>query len=296
MALDVTKNFAKVEVSTGYDASATAIVLKTGDGAKLPQPSTDGAFNLVWWDSTNYATPSDDPNKEIVRVTARSTDTLTVTRAQESTAASTKNTGSATYKMILALTKKMVDDIEEAAKKTHVVVYQDVLALDADGVGQFDWTATAIAIYSQPDVPRQITFELIAMGTPGQDCTGTLTINGIDADGATISEVFSGLDSPVGGPSETGTTDHAFAGITSIAKSNLGGNAIGILLIGFNDALGLPNYPFKATTDVFKIKRGAISPGSLVGWTIGITYGTALPGAAITTNDDFTFWYRPFKT
>ena len=112
MALDVTKNFAKVEVSTGYDASATAIVLKTGDGAKLPQPSTDGEFNLVYWDSTKYTTPTDDPKKEIVRVTARATDTLTIVRAQESTAASTKNTADSTYKMILALTTKMIEDIE----------------------------------------------------------------------------------------------------------------------------------------------------------------------------------------
>lgn len=109
--LDPVKNFAKVTVSTGYDASATSIALTSGQGAKLPAPSTDGAFNLVWWNSTDYSDPSDDPNVEIVRCTARSTDTLTVTRAQESTSASTKNTSAKTYKMVLAPTKKLVDDI-----------------------------------------------------------------------------------------------------------------------------------------------------------------------------------------
>jgi hypothetical protein len=44
-----------------------------------------------------------------VRVTAISTDTLTVTRAQESTSASTKNTASKTYKMIAGLTAKTFD-------------------------------------------------------------------------------------------------------------------------------------------------------------------------------------------
>lgn len=110
--LDPVKNFAIVTVSTTYDASATSIALTSGHGARLPAPSTDGAFNLVWWNSTDYSNPADDPNVEIVRVTARSTDTLTVTRAQESTSASTKNTASKTYKMALVPTKKLRDDLE----------------------------------------------------------------------------------------------------------------------------------------------------------------------------------------
>jgi len=40
MALDPVKNFAKVEVSTGYDAAATSITLVSGQGAKLPAAST----------------------------------------------------------------------------------------------------------------------------------------------------------------------------------------------------------------------------------------------------------------
>lgn len=113
---DPVKNFAKVEVSTGYDAAALSVVLDAGDGAKLPAPAADGAFNLVWWNSTDYPDPSDDPNKEIVRCTARSTDTLTVTRAQESTGASTKNTGGKTYKMILAPTAKTITDLSTKTK------------------------------------------------------------------------------------------------------------------------------------------------------------------------------------
>ena len=45
-------------------------------------------------------------------VIAGSTDPLTVTRAQEGTSASAKNTGGKTYKMVLAPTKKLRDDIE----------------------------------------------------------------------------------------------------------------------------------------------------------------------------------------
>lgn len=105
MALDTAKNFAKATVSTGYDASATSIVLSGGHGAKLPTVP----FNATWWNSTDYPDPADDPNVEIVRVTAISTDTLTVTRAQESTSASTKNTAGKTYKMIAGLTAKSLN-------------------------------------------------------------------------------------------------------------------------------------------------------------------------------------------
>lgn len=111
--LDPVKNNVNVTVSTTYDAVATSIVLASGEGAKLPDPSTDGEFNLVWYDSTTYPDPNDDPNVEIVRVTAVSTDTLTVTRNQEGSGASTKNTASVTYKMGLFPTKKLVDDIDD---------------------------------------------------------------------------------------------------------------------------------------------------------------------------------------
>jgi hypothetical protein len=108
---DPVTNFAKVTVSLGYSNVATSIVLIAGHGALLPAPAVDGAFNLIWWDATTYGDPADDPNVEIVRCTARTDDTLTVTRAQEGTGASTKNTADRTYKMILGFTKKTYDDI-----------------------------------------------------------------------------------------------------------------------------------------------------------------------------------------
>jgi hypothetical protein len=64
--MDNFKNFAKVSLSAGYDDSATEVELAGGEGAKLP----DAPFNATWWNSTDYPDPSDDPNVEIVRVTA----------------------------------------------------------------------------------------------------------------------------------------------------------------------------------------------------------------------------------
>lgn len=108
MALDAVKNLVKVEVSTGYDASATSVILTGGEGAQLPT----APFNMTWWNITDYPDPSDDPNAEIVRVTSRISDTLAITRAQENTSASTKNTSGKTYVMVLGITAKMITDIE----------------------------------------------------------------------------------------------------------------------------------------------------------------------------------------
>ena len=107
--VDQVANFKKVTVSTGYNNTATSIVLATGQGAELPDPSGDN-YNVVWWDSTNYNDPADDPNVEIVRITAKSTDTLTVTRNQESSGASNKNNADAVYKMHLGVTAKTITD------------------------------------------------------------------------------------------------------------------------------------------------------------------------------------------
>lgn len=93
-------NMIKVNVDGTYDASATSIDLDTGEQAKCPTPP----YWMVWWDSTNYSNPFDDSNWEIVEVTAHNaSDNITVVRGQQTTlggkAASTKNTGGASYKM-----------------------------------------------------------------------------------------------------------------------------------------------------------------------------------------------------
>jgi hypothetical protein len=111
-SLDAAANFIKLTVSTGYGSSDTTIVLSSG-GSLLPTPP----FNATWWNSTDYPDPSNDPNVEIVRVTVVSGNTLTITRAQEGTAASTKNTASKTYQIMLGITAKMITDIGNNLQK-----------------------------------------------------------------------------------------------------------------------------------------------------------------------------------
>jgi hypothetical protein len=107
MPLDAFKNFARATVTTGYDGSATSIALTAGHGSRFPT----APFNAIWWNATDYANPADDPNVEIVRVTGRSVDTLTVTRGQEGTSASTKNTSGKTYRLSQVITNKLITDL-----------------------------------------------------------------------------------------------------------------------------------------------------------------------------------------
>ena len=101
-------NFGVATASAGYNSAATTIVLSAGHGAKLPSTFP---FRLVWFNSTDYAGPHLDPNVEIIEVTNRSTDTLTVVRGREGTSAVNHNTAGKTYTLYVTLTKEMYERI-----------------------------------------------------------------------------------------------------------------------------------------------------------------------------------------
>lgn len=117
MAAPIT-NFGLVTVSATFGASDTEITLTSGHGSRLPALTGDYNYPMTWWDSTNYTHPADDPKAEIVLVIGRATDTLTVTRGQEGTSASTKNTAGAIYRMSLGITKSMWEGLR-VVKNTH---------------------------------------------------------------------------------------------------------------------------------------------------------------------------------
>ena len=107
MTLDSVANFITLILSQGYGASDTTITVASG-GSSLPA----APFNMVWWNSTDYPNPANDPNVEIVRVTKRERQhSHGFLRAQESTLASTKNNAGKTYSLILGITAKMITDI-----------------------------------------------------------------------------------------------------------------------------------------------------------------------------------------
>jgi len=78
MGVKVTNN-AFGTISAGISSSDTTIVLDTGQGARFPTLGSGDYFYATLIDTSN--------NLEIVKVTARSTDSMTVTRAQDNTTA-----------------------------------------------------------------------------------------------------------------------------------------------------------------------------------------------------------------
>ena len=101
--MDAYKNFAVLAVVTAPSPAAwgTSLVVTTGHGARFPAVP----FNATVW--PNGVLP-DPVNAEIVRVTAISTDTFTITRMQESTSARTIIAGDL---IAAAMTKKTLDDL-----------------------------------------------------------------------------------------------------------------------------------------------------------------------------------------
>lgn len=105
MAVDAHANFAISAVATAPSpaASGTSLVVTAGQGSRFPATP----FNAVIWPIGAIPTPA---NAEIVRVTARATDTLTITRAQESSGARTVIIGD---QIAAAITAKAFTDIED---------------------------------------------------------------------------------------------------------------------------------------------------------------------------------------
>lgn len=82
------KNFSYSTVLTAPSpaTSGTSLVLASGEGSLFPDPASVGSFPIVIWPTGVNPLST---NAEIALVTARTSDTLTITRAQESTAART---------------------------------------------------------------------------------------------------------------------------------------------------------------------------------------------------------------
>jgi hypothetical protein len=127
---------------------------------------------------------------------------------------------------------------------------------------------------------------VIVTSTAGA-CTGYVDISGIDADGKSIAERVT-----VNVPDQGSTTYYTALAFRKVSRIDITvATGRGTLLVGTSDKVGLPNYPFNATTDVFAVtKNGA----DITVPTVNITTGT-VDMATITAGDDITIFYQPFK-
>jgi hypothetical protein len=91
-------------LAAAMTSGQTTLTLLAGTGSRFPSDS----FPLRIWASATFANPIDDPGNEIVFCTARTGDTLTITRGQEGTAAVAHASGDA---VALVITQKFRDDL-----------------------------------------------------------------------------------------------------------------------------------------------------------------------------------------
>lgn len=108
--MDPHANFSYSTVATAPSpaTTGTSLVLASGEGALFPSLFP---YNVTIWPIGLRPTSS---NAEIVKVTGRSTDTLTIVRQQEGTSARTVIVGD---QIALTVTNKVLTDIEVAANQ-----------------------------------------------------------------------------------------------------------------------------------------------------------------------------------
>ena len=105
--------FAYSTLAASASSAATTITLVSA--AQFPDPASGGAYNAVLWPLNVKPTIL---NAEVVRVTAKSSNTLTITRAQEGSTAFAFAAGD---EVAVAITPKVVTDIEAALAQSATV-------------------------------------------------------------------------------------------------------------------------------------------------------------------------------
>ena len=135
MAIQFANN-AYATLAASITSGATSITLTTGEGARFPAASSPDYFYATLIDSSN--------NLEIVKVTNRATDVLTVVRAQESTTARAYTSGD---RIELRITAAALNAISEAtAAGDGLDLTGSTLSLDLKASGGLAIDATELKL------------------------------------------------------------------------------------------------------------------------------------------------------
>jgi hypothetical protein len=169
-------NNANATLAASITSSSTSITVTSGQGARFPTLSAGDYFYATLIDTSN--------NLEIVKCTARSTDVLTVVRAQESTTARAYTTGD---RIEIRLTAQTFLDATYVAPVTAATVCDQVNS----STGYFDLPAGTTA--QRPGSPAN---GMIRYNTDSNklefynSATGTWSsVGGVVATGGTITNV-----------------------------------------------------------------------------------------------------------
>lgn len=126
-------NNATATLAASISAAATTINLASGQGALFPTPVGSSFFHATLVDALD--------NREIVKVTTRAADTLTVSRAQEGTTARAYNTGD---RLELWLTAAALENMVQ--KDAANVTFAGALAADSFSGSGTGLTGTATGL------------------------------------------------------------------------------------------------------------------------------------------------------
>ena len=164
MAVKYTNN-ASSTIASGINSSATTITLATGEGAEFPTLSAGDYFYGTLVDANAGTT-------EIVKVTARSSDTLTVVRGQDSTTAASWGAGTRFDLRVCAALLTDLAPVSSVAGKTGAVslVKADVGLGNVDNTSDADKpvsTATQTALDAKQPLDADLTSIAGLAGTTG---------------------------------------------------------------------------------------------------------------------------------
>lgn len=233
MTVQVTNNGFST-LASGINNSVTTIALASGEGARFPTLTTGNYFYGTLIDTSN--------NLEIVKVTARSSDSLTVVRAQDNTSARAFSTGD---RFELRPVAKLFEDIrtlaiEDRPRAQPIVVNGDMgVAQRGDQTGKTAESMTAC---------DRFRFNIINLGTwsftqstdnPGNGFGNSLKIDCTTADASPAAGDNAYLSMQTEGRNLQGLLKGTSAAKTSTIsywiKSNKTGNYVAELWDRTND-------------------------------------------------------------
>lgn len=199
MGIKVANN-ANATLAASINSSATSITVTSGQGARFPTLSAGDYFYATLIDVSN--------NLEIVKVTARSTDVLTIVRAQESTTARAYSTGDRIELRLTAATfvdaTTIADDSIATAKIANSAITAVKMGSDAP-LGVSDKTNSSTGYF---DLPAGTTAQ-----RPGSPGNGMIRYN-TDSGKLEFYNASSATWSSVGGIAATGGTVTNVGGYT----------------------------------------------------------------------------------
>ncbi len=260
--VDAHANFAVSLIATAPSpaTSGTSLVVTSGEGTRFPAVP----FNATIGPANTLLTPA---NSEIVRVTARATDTLTITRAQESTSARSVVVGD---QIAATITTKTLTDIENyMGPAASVATY-------ADRKVRASTSYTLNTSSAWTDVDTALDIVLTAKTGDWVEC-GLSGLWGSENFTYTLDVVSVVSGSPVNSWAEDGAPNNSHQGIE--AWTSYPGS--GTLLVPFGGSI------------IKKLVSGDISSGTV---TLRLRYNNG--GSASnktlfgTAGDKFIFWAR----